>query len=250
MFRPCFRSRLSPIVLALFTLAGFVPVGPGAAQNPPTVDKITAMFDDVVFGSEFFERPERQVIAKWDGPLRVSVKGEALDYHLKYLRTHLKTVIELTGLTMEAVDTETARENVTISFIPANMLSKVRIETVDPSLIQRLAGPRSCYFVSFRPTPETISRNIIIVNKERRARDINHCLLEEVLQGLGFPNDSNLIRPSVFSDHDQITTLSRSDEIIVRTLYDPRLKPGTERNEALRVARTIIEELDATLPRE
>lgn len=244
---------LSFVRLFVLLVAVSVPIAHSNhanAQFSPTVDKLVATFDDVVFGAEYDATPRAQVIAKWHGPLRVSVKGQPKKHQLTYLRKHLRTIIDLTGLEMAPVDEETARENVTIAFVPANQMSKVRIATVDPELIRTLAGPRSCYFLSFREQPDRISRSVVVVNKERTSRAINHCLLEEVLQSLGLPNDSNLIRPSVFSDLDSPAKLSRSDEILVRALYDPRLEPGTPREQALEVVRAIIEELDATLPPE
>ncbi|MEQ8664524.1 MAG: DUF2927 domain-containing protein [Rhodospirillales bacterium] len=237
-------------LLALSIIALASPWGLASAQTRPTIDKLVATFDDVVFGAEFEATPRSNVIAKWSGPLRVSVKGQPKDHHISYLRAHLRSIIDLTGLEMAPVDDQTAKENVTIAFVPASQMSKVKVATVDPKLIQTLAGPQSCYFLSFRETPDEISRSVIVVNKERTARAINHCLLEEVLQSLGLPNDSDLIRPSVFSDLDNPTQLTRSDEILVRALYDPRLKVGTPREEALVVVRTIIEELDASLPPE
>lgn len=222
------------------------------AQQRPTVDKLVATFDDVVFGAEIDATMRATVVAKWQAPLRVSVKGQAKEVHINYLRKHLERVLSLTGLEMGDVsqDDPAETENVSIAFVPEDQLSKITIKGVEPRLIQTLAGPRTCYFLSFRDPPSDIIRSIIVVNNERSSRAINHCLLEEVLQSIGLPNDSDLIRPSLFSDRDSVIAVTRSDEILVRALYDPRLEPGTPREAALEVVRGIIEELDQTLPPE
>ena len=87
-----------------------------------------------------------------------------------------------------------------------------------------------------------------MVNAEREERAIDHCLLEELTQSLGLPNDSNMARPSNISDLDQLIELSRTDKILVKTLYDPRMKAGLSKKMARRVARAIITELHGAMP--
>lgn len=69
---------------------------------------------------------------------------------------------------------------------------------------------------------------------------ISHCLLEEFTQSLGLPNDSDKLRPSVFSEKDKLQSLSLSDKILLSTLYHPRMMPSMKRNQALLVAKDII----------
>jgi len=247
--RPLKHLAISLVVVTIASLVAGAPrTGYAADIGRPTVDKLLATFDDVVFGAEIEASARAKVVAKWQEPLRITVKGHHKELHINYLREHLKTVRELTGLSLAAVEPGSNPENVTLIFVPRIQMSKISVNTVDPKTIQTLSGPGSCYFLSFRDPPDTILRSVIVINNERTSRAINHCLLEETVQSLGLPNDSNLIRPSVFSDLDSETELTRSDRILVQTLYDPRLLPGTPREQALVVARTIIEELDSRLP--
>ena len=107
-------------------------------------------------------------------------------------------------------------------------MAKISIDTVDPQLIQTLAGPRSCYFLSFKKPADQIVRSIIVINEQRSIEAIDHCLLEELVQSMGLPNDTDVMRPSIFSDKDRMVSLSRNDELLLRTVYDPRLKAGLE----------------------
>ena len=102
--------------------------------------------------------------------------------------------------------------------------------------------------MSWQKPVGTLIGAAIVVNTERDMARVNHCLLEELTQTLGFSNDTDLLRPSIFSDNDYLIDLSRSDEIVVRSLYDPRLKPGMPKAEALKIAPTIIREWNARLP--
>ena len=69
------------------------------------------------------------------------------------------------------------------------------------------------------------------------------CLHEEIAQGLGLPNDSPSARPSIFNDDEEFALLTRQDELMLRMLYDPALRPGMTEAEA----RPIIHSLASRL---
>ena len=52
------------------------------------------------------------------------------------------------------------------------------------------------------------------------------CFHEELAQGLGLANDYPRARPSIFNDDEEFATLTSMDEILLKLLYDRRLKPG------------------------
>jgi hypothetical protein len=65
------------------------------------------------------------------------------------------------------------------------------------------------------------------------------CLHEELAQGLGLPNDSPRARPSIFNDDEEFALLTDHDELLLRMLYSPELRPGMSAEEA----RPIVESL-------
>ena len=69
------------------------------------------------------------------------------------------------------------------------------------------------------------------------------CLHEELAQALGLPNDSNAARPSIFNDDQEFALLTHQDELMLRILYDPALRPGMTDPEA----RPIVEMLASRL---
>lgn len=75
--------------------------------------------------------------------------------------------------------------------------------------------------------------------------DLMHlaCLHEEISQGLGLPNDSPAARPSIFNDDQEFALLTPMDELMLRMLYDPRLKPGMSVAQARPIIEQIAEEL-------
>ena len=49
---------------------------------------------------------------------------------------------------------------------------------------------------------------------------------------MGLPNDSPDARPSLFNTNLEFAFLTDHDEILLRMLYDPRLRPGMSAAEA------------------
>ncbi len=74
------------------------------------------------------------------------------------------------------------------------------------------------------------------------------CIHEELAQGMGLANDSPSARPSIFNDDDEFALLTRHDELLLRMLYDQRLRPGLTADEARPMVRRIAEELVGTGP--
>ena len=245
------RGRPGKAFLAAVAATFLVPAGVASAAGLPTgarVDGLVRYFDVIVFGSEYGKKLAQKVIAKWDQPSRIAFQGRVRPDYRRFVASHLKTLSGLTGLTFQVLKPGQKGQNMDLVFVPRARMEKIVIPGVDPGLIAKLAAPGGCYFLSVKKPESRIIRAIIVINSERDKFGINHCLLEEISQSLGLPNDSDLMRPSLFSDRDQLTEPSRTDKILLKALYHPRMKAGLTRTEALRVARKIIAELDYVLP--
>ena len=159
-------------------------------------------------------------------------------YH--FLRRLTRLPVVLVGIPKVA--------NIKIIFVPRKRMGKLKLPQVSPQYLAKLAAPGGCYFVAYKSGPRKkqkgrIHSSIIVVNAERDITGINHCLLEELTQSIGFPNDSNNLRPSIFSDKDQLFEFSPVDKILIRTLYDKRMKMGVPRNTGLVMARQIMSDV-------
>lgn len=69
------------------------------------------------------------------------------------------------------------------------------------------------------------------------------CYHEELAQAMGLPNDSLRARPSIFNDKAEFALLTPHDELLLRILYDPRLRPGMREAEARPIVTRIVAEL-------
>ena len=240
----------------------------GDTKASPTVDRLVRYFDTVIFQSEFKTAKPSTIIKKWTGPLRVAIRSfdeitvekdgrevprlkqvKVKKPHIRFIQKHLNSLIKATELKTEDAKKSGKPSNFIINFVPRRQMGNPHLAKANPKLLRRMAAEGGCFFLLWADrTSGNISRAVIVVNSERLLIRINHCLLEEMTQSLGLPNDSNMISPSIFSDRSRRTDLTRTDLIILKTLYDPRMKAGMAKEKALSLAREIIAELNKSLP--
>lgn len=72
---------------------------------------------------------------------------------------------------------------------------------------------------------------------------IRTCVIEELTQVMGLPNDSESVNPSIFNDRSPYVDLTEDDKFLLKILYDPRMKVGTPRTEVAKIAATVMQEL-------
>lgn len=114
----------------------------------------------------------------------------------------------------------------------------------DLSLLRNLPREYYCLVLTV-PNPQTHTHSgaIVLIRDEHSGLMRQSCFHEEIAQGLGIPNDSPRARPSIFNDDDEFALLTHHDELLLKMLYDPRLKPGMTAAEARPIATRIAREL-------
>ncbi len=67
---------------------------------------------------------------------------------------------------------------------------------------------------------------IIPVDRARAHGKLLSCVVEELTQIMGLPNDSDKVFPSIFNDKSHDDFLSGLDYVLLKLLYHPRIKIG------------------------
>ena len=118
------------------------------------------------------------------------------------------------------------------------------IDAASVGAITGLAPSTFCVVFAFSEgdSPE-YSRAVAVIRGEHPDRLRLSCIHEELAQGMGLANDSPRARPSIFNDDEEFALLTRHDELLLRILYDPRLRPGMTEAEARPIVQTIAAEL-------
>lgn len=86
-------------------------------------------------------------------------------------------------------------------------------------------------------------RAVALIRAELPDQLRSSCIHEELAQGMGLANDSPAARPSIFNDDEEFALLTRHDELLLKILYDPRLRPGMTEAEAAPIVSRIASEL-------
>lgn len=212
------------------------------ARSPEEADKLTRFFDIVVFGSEIKGVAPAERVRKWTGPIRYKIAGSDVATWRPVIQRHAATLAGLTGIAYQEIGPKEAGENLVIMLVPRDKMADAgALVEKDPAKLRAvLNGTRGgCYFLSYSKE-DRIVYAAVVANAEGPKPMLEKCLLEELTQMMGLPNDSNEVSPSVFNDSERQMTLSPGDAAMVKALYDPALKPGTPRAEALSFVRTLF----------
>lgn len=106
--------------------------------------------------------------------------------------------------------------------------------------------PRSTYCIVYALSPgqsSTYDRAFAVIRAEHPDLLRLSCIHEELAQGLGLANDSPRARPSIFNDDEEFALLTRQDELMLRILYNPALRPGMTAAEAEPIVRRLATEV-------
>jgi hypothetical protein len=205
-------------------------------------------FIEIAMRNEYSER--QTGIRKWTGPINYffvhRVGDQAL--HEKLARMHLEHLSDITGLSIKPAQTRNSA-NLQIIFSTEAQLQiellqdfGIRSKQQRETLFRRsvclghfaLAGDAS------------IARAVVIIPVDRASAHAKlvDCIVEEITQILGLPNDSEKVFPSIFNDKSIDSLLSGLDYLLLKMLYDPRLKAGMNLQQAAPVLKTIIDEFE------
>lgn len=88
-----------------------------------------------------------------------------------------------------------------------------------------------------------ITAAIVAIRTDLTEPNTQSCIEEELAQTMGLPNDNAAVRPSMFNDDEEFALMTRHDELLLKILYDDRLKPGMTPEESMPIVRQIAAEL-------
>lgn len=114
----------------------------------------------------------------------------------------------------------------------------------DVSILTDLPPAIACTVFAYSEGASPVyARAVAVIRAELPPLLRQSCIHEELAQAMGLANDSPAARPSIFNDDEEFALLTRHDELLLRMLYDPRLRPGMTEAEALPILRRIAAEL-------
>jgi hypothetical protein len=234
--------KISVVLLFAALIGGALP---GAADERLPVAKYVEYFEIVAFGFEYEITSPKPYIRKWPGKtIKYKMAGlrKEAEYYRPVIERHARVLERFTGVTMKEIPGKAPGEDLIFVFArKASMKDAGRLLEKNERVLQTVAQGR-CYFLSY-DIKGRIVKGLIAINSELPRLVVEHCLLEEMAQSMGLPNDSPLVSPSLFNDRERQMSLSLIDKVLLRTLYDKRMKPGLPFAQAMITADKIIKGL-------
>lgn len=211
-------------------------------------DYIQESFIKIALEREYKETQHPKLI-RWNKPIKLFFESDQGDASLQkeLLSVHAQHLAHITGLTIDFT-TSPEQANIFVIFTSYdNMENKVRQYIGDPERIRKALDEAICLGNFSRNGQYEITKGSIIIPVDyarRKARFLD-CIVEEITQLLGLPNDSNDVFPSVFNDVSIDTYISPLDYLLLKALYSPHLKPGMDVKQTKAAFPKVLAELHA-----
>ena len=212
-----------------------------------------ALYDEYRRGNGGFVREETASrLRRWEGPVRIGVRFGASvppERQATDLQRIASFAARLSAITGHPIGLDDANPNFMIHVVSEDereaLGPKVRafLPNLSPGDVAGITNmPRTTYCLVYALSAGNsgdYTRAFAVIRAEHPDLLRLSCLHEELTQGLGLPNDSPRARPSIFNDDEEFALLTDHDELLLRMLYSPELRPGMSPDEA----RPIVESL-------
>lgn len=233
--------------------------GGGGVDTPFTQRDLLRNFEQIAFYDEYQRNgglsrsqdgPGR--LKKWRVPIRVSVEfGDTVPPDVRQRETQRVAGFtqRLSRITGHPIRMNSNNPNFVVMIMGNDDAAQARARALE--LVPSIA---SSNLVFFSGLPRSIQCFVLAAGYESefeyrvavayiRAENTDlqrlSCIHEEMSQGLGLTNDSPRARPSIFNDDEEFALLTTHDEVLLRALYDDRLRPGM----TLEQARPILQQI-------
>jgi Protein of unknown function (DUF2927) len=216
-----------------------------------------ALFDEYRRGTGGFVREETQSnLRRWEGPVRIGLRfGPSVppDRQATDRARIASFVARLARITGHPMSVDDRAPNFFI-----HIVSEDEREALGPTIRATLPGlsaadvagitamQRTTYCLVYalaEGNSGAYTRAFAVIRAEHPDLLRLSCLHEELTQGLGLPNDSPRARPSIFNDDEEFALLTDQDELLLRILYSPELRPGMTSDEARPLVQAIASRL-------
>lgn len=247
---------------------GLLRTDGGGVDTPFTARQLAANFERIVFFDEYARGAGLRgsggasaLLRRWPGPVRIGVEFGASvpqamrDSDTATVRGYTARLARVTGHSIHFAGTGSgtgANFNVLVMGEDDRDQVVARVKQIMPDITPTSLGifrnlPRAihCLVVAFSRDDGTegYGQAIALIRAEHPDLVRKSCYHEEMAQGLGLANDSPYARPSIFNDDDEFALLTTHDEMLLKMLYDPRLRPGMSADEARPTVEAMAQDL-------
>ncbi|MCH1930875.1 DUF2927 domain-containing protein [Shewanella sp. A25] len=202
---------------------------------------ILQAFDEVALKNEYDRDNHR--VRKWRDPVRVFIEHRVGDQalHTQLVQMHLAHLAEITGHPFSVVD-KLSDANLHLVFTRQSLWTEDVARLMGQSAVDKIHGSVCMGTFGLNAQSEINRAWIVIpVDQAQMHGKLVACVVEEITQTLGLPNDSEKVFPSIFNDKTPQNLLSGLDYILLKLLYSDAIKPGMTGAEAKPILQQLIQ---------
>lgn len=253
------RSYLNQVQTAQLS-QGLLRRDGGGADTPFTADLLARNFEQIAFFNEyngsFSGRGGASPLRRWKEPVRMQVIFGAgmppsqRSSDASKVKQYAARLGRVTGHPVSMSNTPNFIVIIANEDNRAQALQEAaaRMPGISSATLRTFRGMRSdtyCAVAAYASGSDanTYTAAVAVIRSENPDLLRLSCIHEELAQGMGLANDSPAARPSIFNDDDEFALLTRHDELLLKMLYDKRLRPGLSAAEAAPTVRVIAREL-------
>ena len=233
--------RASVFVAALFSAC----LGVTAWAVPSFSDReLIDGFMRTVFGSEnvWVARRAKNRVSKFSGPVRVHIVNKSGSGQSRAVRRFIADVNRRVPRLAISTTRSSARANYQVFLVRRADYRSVIRDTL-PDIRTGFLERAACSGIAFLRADGAISRAMAFVVVDEGQRTFRHCMVEEILQGLGPSNDSPRLRHSIFNDRSATDQFTPFDTYLLNMLYHPRIRPGMTRTDVRALLPSIVRDV-------
>lgn len=198
----------------------------------PQRNRLAAFFDEAAFGrddalSSAEIKSFNRVLSRWVLPIRATISGDVDDAKEKQILERLRYFAGLTGVELVWEGRDARRYNFKITLINS---SQIRAESSTDTI---------CFARPVDRFGQIVSAAVLLPSNDEE--NFQDCIDHEFMHAFGFNGHSHRLNSALSYMHKQ-SRLTAWDEIMLRTLYSPRLKAGLHRDDAWPVVWSLLGE--------
>ncbi|MCY9862531.1 DUF2927 domain-containing protein [Vibrio coralliirubri] len=234
-------ASMLPLLLVLFSF--------NATSTPLTwLDRsfVETAFYNVALQHEYSQG--NKPLAKWKQPIKIWIDHRVGDeeLHQELTELHIQHLSEVTQHPITIVNKESEANVKWIYTRQSQWISEAK-SVLKLKSTQHLNSAICTAGFRTNSKGEIVYAGIVIPVDQARSRGkLVACIVEEITQVLGLPNDSDKAYPSIFNDHTPEDLLSPLDVVLLQLLYEPELKAGMTKSEVKPIVRKILKRYSKT----
>lgn len=201
---------------------------------------VETAFYEVALKNEYSKG--QKSLSKWNRPLKIWIQHKVKDQelHQELVELHLAHLSSITGLSITLVN-QKSEANIKWIFTSESTWHQDAKSAIGIKSTDHLNTAICTAGYQMNHKNEIIKAGIAIpVDLARERGKLVACIVEEITQVLGLPNDSELAYPSIFNDQTPNDLLSPLDVILLKLLYEPELKVGLTKTQLKPAVQRIL----------